>query len=150
MKKLSLAIALGCLSVLAACKKDNNPVIVPAPILKSKTITFEVFRVSDYTDPDSKNGSVQIKFGISRINKQNNKEVSISVLDTIIPMPDLHNLPINNNKLSIQKTIPDVNDDEEYIRAGYSVKFMNGYVSFEAFGAPVDKSELNKTITVNL
>lgn len=140
---------MGCLSVLTACKKDSNNVIVPTPVLESKIVTYEIFSDHDYTGPEGDNKFVEIKLGLGRINKKTG--ITEIVFDTTLTMQPLRNLPLEEHKLSIQKSIPNINNDLELLQVSYSIRtIVNGFTSTYAEGVPMNEKETSKMVTIKL
>jgi hypothetical protein len=113
--KLILFITVFSLIVFS-CNEPEQPVY--QPVLKDKTVTFQIYTYNDYNQPGYENAKVKFSFWIKKITFNPYKETV--ELDTILGWMAFRDVPSELNKIYFSKTIPDIDENRENIQFGYS------------------------------
>lgn len=120
--------------LLAACGKEPvKPPVAEQPV--TKTITFQVFAVKDYSHPIYASTVVDVNLGISSVDLKSGK--STVVWDTTFSRRQLHLYPQHSDRYVVEKTIP-VYESKEMLNAGHWVRYnTDGMVKQEGMGEGV-------------
>ncbi|WP_018476945.1 hypothetical protein [Pontibacter roseus] len=111
---------------LASCGKDEKEE-TPVPEAVDKRVVFEVYTTTDYTKSQYANREASITLRIRRGDMGMVQETT--VFDTTF-VRALKDIPLQDGKLVIKKTVPAVLNGEEWVAIG------SGYsVGDEAFGS---------------
>ncbi len=134
-------LAFAGLATLTACDKEE---VAPEPALTDKTAVFEVFASGDYTNSYLAEEEATIHLYIYRGEK--GVAGTPMIFDSTFVML-LKHLPMEDNKIVIRKTIPDVDTKKEFVSLGSGYRVAQfGYGSYE----PVPDDENTKTIEIVL
>lgn len=117
--------------LLAACGKEPvSPPLAEQPV--TKTVTFQVFAVKDYSHPVYASTLVDVHLGISSVDLKTGK--STMVWDTTFSQRPLNLYPQHADGYVVEKSIP-VYESTHLLHAGHWVRYdIDGGIKQEGMG----------------
>lgn len=110
-------IVLG--SQLLACTKSE--IKAPTPTAVSKTIKFEIGRLTDYSNPNYNNMQVDIILDISL--QDNNNSSYTKLWDTTYSIRTVFDYPLITQPMMLEKTAVNPDPNKKIMKASYNLRF---------------------------
>lgn len=125
-----LPLALTAFLLVACGKEPVKPPVAEQPV--TKTVTFQVFAVRDYSYPIYANTLADVHLGISSVDLKTGK--STVVWDTTFSRRQLNLYPQHSDRYVVEKSIP-VYESREMLNAGHWVRYdIDGGIRQEGTG----------------
>lgn len=143
--KLTLPFAAAAALLLLSCRKDS--IETPAPETPvTKTVAFHVYASKDYSGAFYDNALAEIRLSIGKMNLKNN--VTEVVWDTTYSFRQFNQYPQVAQMIQLEKAVPHF-ENAEVLQTSVVVRYnVNGILSMEAKGDPVQRYEKYKRVTV--
>ena len=122
--------------LLVSCGKEPvAPPVAEQPI--TKTVTFQVFAVKDYSHPLYTNTTADVYLGVSSVDLKTGK--SAIIWDTTFSRRPLNLYPLNSDKYVVEKSFP-VYEHKEMLNAGHWTRYeTDGMIRQEGSGEGISQ-----------